>query len=126
MPPKGRQNNSVYCVHRARTFEASRPASCRIETESGTVYWVSAPDEEGVRTIVRERSNEIGSSTMLVPSLGQESKSTQLGRRFRGRLTKDVEIGDSLVIEVKDAAIRILTEVAVKLEEGEVPDAVFE
>lgn len=107
-------------------FAIETPSSCRIESESGTVYWLSAPDEAGYRAVVREPPQDATTGTMVVQPMTAEQQDVEIGDRFRGKLRSDIEVGMSLALEVFGSETRILSEVVVAIDRENVPDEIFE
>ncbi len=119
----------VYSVNDAaksiEPFAKATTTGCRIETECGTVYWLGCPDDEGVRDVMREPAPEGASGTMIMQAPNAQSESPKIKGRFRGKLRSDVEIGMSLALEISGQASRILSEVVVNIEPGNVPEELF-
>jgi hypothetical protein len=105
-------------------FGESDPTSCRIETQGGTVYWLSEAAAEGTRWIVREHLQSSDTNTMVMHKFSTRGN-IDLGDKFRGRLAGDVQIGFPFVIEVIDRETRILSEPVVAIEVGNVPEMIF-
>lgn len=105
-------------------FAESDSSSCRIETQGGTVYWLSQGDDDGVRWIVREHLKSSDTNTMVMHK-ASSSKEIDLGDKFRARIRSDVEIGSPFVLEVVDKDVRILSEPVVGIEVGNVPEMIF-
>ena len=103
-------------------FPMNEASACRVETESGTIYWLGVPDDDGFRDIVRQPREDNISASMVMqrPAAGQ--KSTALRKRFRGRLKADVEVGVSLALEVRGQEVRILSETVIDIRPREVPE----
>ena len=108
-----------------QSFEDSDPGSCRVETQGGTVYWISVPDDEGQRWIVREHLRSAETNTMVMQPITSTKEALDLGDKFRGRLGGDVVIGLPFVIEVSGRETRILSEVVIDIEVGNVPEMLF-
>ena len=106
-------------------FSERDPSSCRIETRGGTVYWLSEADEEGVRWIVREQLQSSDTDTMVMQKFSHTKESLDLGDKFRGRLAGDIQRGMPFVIEVVNHDTRILSEIVVDIEVGNVPEMIF-
>ena len=108
------------------TYFSEREAlSCRVETQGGTVYWLSEPDEAGYRWIVREHLRNSDTNTMVMQKFSASQERLDLGDKFRATLGGDVVIGLPFVLEVKNRDTRILTEAVVTIEVGNVPAMVF-
>ncbi|MBN1441407.1 MAG: hypothetical protein JXA90_01810 [Planctomycetes bacterium] len=105
-------------------FSQDDASSCRIETQGGTVYWLSAANEEGIRWIVREHLRSSETNTMIMQKVSQQGN-LDLGDKFRGRICSDVEVGSPFVVEVVDGETRILSEPVVAIEAGTVPEMLF-
>ena len=106
-------------------FSEKDPASCRIETQGGTVYWVSAADDDGNRWIVREQLKTSDTNTMVMQKFSHSRESLDLGDKFRGKLAGDVQQGMPFVVEVTEHETRILSEIVVAIEVGNVPEMIF-
>ncbi len=119
----------VYSVNEVENsippFVAEAASGCRIETACGTVYWLGCPDDEGFRDIVREPAPDGASSTMVMQKPTAHPKTHKISEKFRGKLRSDVEVGMSLALEISGGASRILSEVVVNIEPGNVPDELF-
>ena len=108
------------------SFSEKDTSSCRIETQGGTVYWLSEANEDGVRWIVREHLKSSDTNTMIMHNMsGQGDLESELGDKFRGRLHTDIKVGSSFVLEVVDKETRILSEPIVAIEVGNVPAMLF-
>lgn len=120
---------SVYSVKEERSsvppFAVAAASGCRVETECGTVYWLGCPDDEGFRDVMREPTSTGTSATMIVQKPTAHPKNHAISEKFRGKLKSDVEVGMSLALEVAGEASRILSEVVVKIEPGNVPEELF-
>lgn len=119
---------SVYKVGEGESgppFRAKADSACRVETECGTVYWFSRPDEDGVRDVVREPAAGGKSCTMIVQRPTRHPRNQEISERFRGELRTDVQVGMSLALEVTGEKSRILSEVVVKIEPGDIPEDLF-
>ncbi len=106
-------------------FSESDPSSCRIETQGGTIYWLSEMDQEGCRWVVREHLDESDTNTMVMQRFSSSKESLDLGDKFRGTLAGDVRVGMPFVLEVAERETRILSEVVVAVEVGNVPEVIF-
>jgi hypothetical protein len=107
-------------------FSDNEPSSCRIETQGGTVYWLSRPDDASCRWIVREQLHSSDTHTMIMHRLPGADSPPDLGdNKFRGRLSGDVQRGMPFVIEIDEEETRIVSEVVVGIEVGEVPEMIF-
>ena len=106
-------------------FTMATASGCRIETECGTVYWLGCPDDEEFRDIVREPPLDGTSGTMLMQPPTAHPKSHEISEKFRGKLRSDVTVGMSLALEVFGEKSRILSEVVVNIEPGNVPEELF-
>ncbi len=108
-----------------REFSENNPSSCRIETQGGTVYWLSEAGEDGVRWVVREHLKSSVTNTMVMQKFSSSQERLDLGDKFRASLGGDVVIGLPFVLEVKNRDTRILTEAVINIEVGNVPEMVF-
>ncbi len=108
-----------------RFFPENDPSSCRIETRGGTVYWLSAPESDGYRWVVREELRGAETETMVMQKLRHSKDAFDLGDKFRARLAGGVQEGLPFVLEVKGSDTKILTEIVVSLETGTLPEMVF-
>ena len=123
---------SVYSVQPVEPstppFAAAMASGCRIETECGTVYWLGRPDNEGVRDVMREPAPDGTSGTMVMQAPTAHPKSQEISEKFRAKLRSDVKVGMSLALEISSEASkpsRILSEVVVTIEPGDVPEELF-
>ena len=105
-------------------FSESEREGCRIETQGGTVYWLSEADGKGMRWIVREHLKTSDTNTMVMHKFSKQ-RELDLGDKFRGRLAGDVQIGMPFVLEVVDLETRILSEPVVAIEVGNIPTMIF-
>ena len=112
-------------VAQGNFFSERDPASCRVETQGGSVYWLSEADDDGYRWIVREHLQSSDTNTMVMQKFSSSKESLDLGDKFRGRLAGDVQAGMPFVLEVSDRETRILSEVVVAIEVGNVPQMIF-
>lgn len=110
---------------KVQSFEDSNPGSCRVETQGGTVYWISTSDEDGMRWIVREHLRSSDTNTMVMQPITSTKEALDLGDKFQGRLGGDIVIGLPFVLEVSGRETRILSEVVVAIEIGNVPEMIF-
>ncbi len=108
-----------------RVFSESDPSSCRIETQGGTVYWLSEAGPDGVSWVVREHLKSSDTNTMVMQKFSTCQERLDLGDKFRAALGGDVVLGLPFVLEVKNRDTRILTEAVVTIEVGNVPEMVF-
>jgi hypothetical protein len=108
-----------------RVFSETDPASCRIETQAGTVYWLSAAGADGIRWVVREHLRSSDTNTMVMQRYSNSQEPLDLGDKFRASLGGDVVLGLPFVLEVKNRDTRILTEAVVAIEVGNVPEMLF-
>ncbi len=106
-------------------FSERDPSSCRVETQGGSVYWLSEPDGDGYRWVVREHLQSSDSNTMVMQKFSSSKESLDLGDKFRGKLAGDVQAGMPFVLEVSGRETRILSEVVVAIEVGNVPQMIF-
>ena len=106
-------------------FSERDPSSCRVETQGGSVYWLSEADEDGYRWIVREHLQSSDTNTMVMQKFSSSKESLDLGDKFRGKLAGDVQAGMPFVLEVSGRETRILSEVVVAIEVGNVPEMIF-
>lgn len=105
------------------SFEATHPDSFRIETEGGTLYWLSKPDSEGVRWVLREHQME--SHTMIMQPISGSKDQIDFGSKFRARLGGTISGGTPFLLEVMESETRILSEAITSIEVGNVPDLIF-
>ncbi len=89
------------------------------------MYWLSEADDDGYRWVVREHLQSSDSNTMVMQKFSSSKESLDLGDKFRGRLAGDVQAGMPFVLEVSDRETRILSEVVVAIEVGNVPQMIF-
>ena len=108
-----------------RVFSESDASSCRIETQGGTVYWLSEAGTNGLRWVVREHLKSSETNTMVMQKFSTSQERLDLGDKFRATLGGEVVIGLPFVLEVKNRDTRILTEAVVSIEVGNVPEMVF-
>ncbi len=108
-----------------REFSEDDPASCRIETHGGTVYWLSVAGPDKVRWVVREHLKSSETNTMVMQRFSTSQERLDLGDKFRAKLGGNVVVGLPFVLEVKGRDTRILTEAVVNIEVGNVPEMVF-
>ena len=106
-------------------FSERDPSSCRIETQGGSVYWLSEAADDGYRWVVREHIEDTDSNTMVMQKFSSTKDSLDLDDKFRGRLAGDVQSGMPFVLEVSGRETRILSEVVIAIEVGNVPQAIF-
>jgi len=106
-------------------FSAEDSSSCRVETQGGTVYWLSEVQEDGFRWVVREHLESSDTNTMVMQRFSNSKDSLDLGDKFRGKLAGDVQTGMPLVLEVFGRETRILSEVVVGIEVGNIPQMIF-
>ncbi|HVR72766.1 MAG TPA: hypothetical protein VMT52_00465 [Planctomycetota bacterium] len=106
-------------------FSERDPSSCRIETQGGTVYWLSEADEENLRWVVREHLQSSDTNTMVMQKFSQTKQRLDLGDKFRGKLAGDIQKGMPFVLEVPEPETRILSEVVVAVEIGNIPEMIF-
>jgi len=112
-------------TEKVQTFEESSTASCRVETDGGTVYWLSAPESDSQRWVVREHLRNADTNTMVMQPITSSKDGLDLGDKFRACLGGDVVIGLPFVLEINDCETRILSEVVVAIEVGNVPEMIF-
>ena len=108
-----------------RAFPENDPSSCRIETQGGTVYWLSEAGADGSRWVVREHLRSSETNTMVMHRFSKSQDPLDLGDKFKALLGGDVVLGLPFVLEVKNRDTRILTEAVVAIEVGNVPQMVF-
>ena len=89
------------------------------------MYWLSEADDDGYRWVVREHLQSSDTNTMVMQKFSSSKESLDLGDKFRGRLAGDVQAGMPFVLEVSDRETRILSEVVVAIEVGNVPEMIF-
>ncbi len=89
------------------------------------MYWLSEADDDGYRWVVREHLQSSDSNTMVMQKFSSSKESLDLGDKFRGRLAGDVQSGMPFVLEISDRETRILSEVVVAIEVGNVPQMIF-
>ena len=106
-------------------FSELDPSSCRLETQGGTVYWLSEADDECMRWVVREHLQSSDTNTMVMQKFSQTKDRLDLGDKFRGKLAGDIQHGMPFVLEVPDHSTRILSEVVVAIEVGNIPEMIF-
>lgn len=106
------------------SFSREEPSNARIETRGGTVYWISHPDDDGARWIVREHLERSETNTMVMTKCAN-NESPDLGDKFRARLGSDVEIDKPFVLELSMNDTRIVTEDVEAIEVGTVPAMIF-
>ena len=106
-------------------FAERSTASCRVETQGGTVYWLSEADEDGTRWIVREHLQSSDTNTMVMQKFSHTKASLDLGDKFRGKLAGDIQQGMPFVIEIPERETRILSEIVVNIEIGNIPEMIF-
>jgi|SRR5688572_12794641 len=106
-------------------FSEQSAASCRVETQGGTVYWLSEADADGCRWIVREHLQSSDTNTMVMQKFSHTKASLDLGDKFRGKLAGDIQQGMPFVIEIMDRDTRILSEIVVTIEVGNIPEMIF-
>ncbi len=111
--------------NKVQNFEDNNPGSCRVETQGGTVYWISVPAEDGQRWVVREHLRSSETNTMVMQPIKSTNEALDLGDKFQARLGGDVVIGLPFVLEVEGGETRILSEVVVDIEVGNVPEMIF-
>ncbi len=116
----GKENPST-----CRSFSEDDPASCRIETQGGTVYWLSEAGPEGIRWVVREHLKSSDTNTMVMQKFSTCQDRLDLGDKFRACLGGDVIMGLPFVLEMKNRDTRILTEAVIGIEVGNVPAMIF-
>lgn len=105
-------------------FAESDPSSCRIETQGGTVYWLSQAGQSLERWIVREHLKTSDTNTMVMHKASSGGE-VDLGDKFRAILRSDVEVGSPFVLEIVETETRILSEPVVEIEVGNVPAMLF-
>lgn len=110
---------------RVEFFSERDPASCRLETQGGTVYWLSEADGDCLRWVVREHLQSSDTNTMVMQKFSQSKDRLDLGDKFRGRLAGDIQQGMPFVLEVPEHDTRILSEVVVAIEVGNIPEMIF-
>ena len=108
-----------------KDFKEDDPQSARIETEGGTVYWISEKGTDGVRWVVREHLRSSETNTMIMQKFSASQERLDLGDKFRAVLGGDIAVGMPFVLEVRGRETRILTEPVVNIEVGNVPALVF-
>ena len=62
---------------------------------------------------------------MVMQKFSHTKESLDLGDKFRGRLAGDIQRGMPFVIEVVNHDTRILSEIVVDIEVGNVPEMIF-
>ena len=110
---------------RVEFFSEGESSSCRLETRGGTVYWLSEADGDGLRWVVREHLQSSDTNTMVMQKFSQSKDRVDFGDKFRGRLTGDIQQGMPFVLEVPEHDTRILSEVVVAIEVGNIPEMIF-
>jgi hypothetical protein len=106
-------------------FSERDPSSCRLETQGGTVYWLSEADDDGMRWVVREHLQSSDTNTMVMQKFSQTKDRLDLGDKFRGKLAGDIQQGMPFVLEVPEHETRILSEIVVAIEIGNIPEMIF-
>lgn len=106
-------------------FAEADSSSCRIETQGGTVYWLSRASEDQTRWIVREHLRSSDTDTVVMHK-ASSSGEVDLGDKFRGRVRSDVQVGAPFVLEIVEKDSRILSEPVVCIEVGNVPAMLFD
>jgi hypothetical protein len=106
-------------------FAEREPVSCRVETQGGTVYWISDPDPNGMRWVVREHLQSSETNTMVLQKFSNTKERLDLGDKFRCRLGGDIQQGMPFVLDVTDHETRILSEPVVAIEVGNIPEMIF-
>ena len=117
--PKNKDSDTIH------SFDQSNPSSCRVETRGGTIYWLSVPEGDGTRWVMREHLKSSATNTMVMQPLNSTKEGLDLGDKFRARLGGDIVIGLPFVLEVCQRETRILSEVVVGIEVGNVPEMIF-
>jgi len=108
-----------------QNFDEGNPESCRVETQGGTIYWISNPDDESCRWVMREHLRSSDTNTMVMQPIINTREALHLGDKFQARLGGDIVVGLPFVLEVNDRETRILSEVVVTIEVGNVPEMLF-
>ncbi len=62
---------------------------------------------------------------MVMQKFSQSKDRVDFGDKFRGRLTGDIQQGMPFVLEVPEHDTRILSEVVVAIEVGNIPEMIF-
>jgi hypothetical protein len=106
-------------------FSERDGSCCRLETQGGTVYWLSEADASGLRWVVREHLQSSDTNTMVMQKFSQTKDRLDLGDKFRGKLAGDIQQGMPFVLEVPEHDTRILSEVVVAIEVGNIPEMIF-
>ena len=106
------------------SFAESDPRSARIETQGGTVYWISEAGDDDVRWIIREHLRTSDTNTMVMQS-STSSGSIDLGDKFRAIVRSEVKVGSSFILDVVEKDTRLVSEPVVDIETGNVPSMLF-
>jgi hypothetical protein len=110
---------------RVEFFSDRDASSCRLETQGGTVYWLSEAADDGMRWVVREHLQSSETNTMVMQKVAQSKEKLDLGDKFRAKLAGDVQQGLPFVLEVPEHDTRILSEPVAGIEVGNVPEMIF-
>lgn len=110
---------------RVEFFSEQDTSSCRLETQGGTVYWLSEAADDRFRWVVREHLQSSDTNTMVMQKFSQTKDRLDLGDKFRARLAGDIQQGMPFVLEVPEHDTRILSEVVVAIEVGNIPEMIF-
>jgi len=112
-------------LHEREFFAEDDSSCCRIETQGGTVYWLSRAAADRTRWIVREQLRASETDTVVMHKASSSSE-VDLGDKFRGRIRSDVQVGSPFVLEIVEKDSRILSEPVVCIEVGNVPEMLFD
>jgi hypothetical protein len=74
---------------------------------------------------VREQLKNSPSNTMVVQPITASQDRLDLNEKFQARLGGDLVVGLPFILELDDLESRILSEVVVRLEVGNVPEQLF-
>ena len=111
---------------KVQNFDENDPGSCRVETQGGTVYWISNPEPDGTsRWVMREHLRSSETTTMVMQPITNTKEGLDLGDKFQARLGGDIVVGLPFVLEVNEHETRILSEAVVTIEVGNVPEMLF-
>ena len=79
---------------KVQNFDENDPGSCRVETQGGTVYWISNPEPDGTsRWVMREHLRSSETNTMVMQPITNTKEGLDLGDKFQARLGGDIVVG---------------------------------
>ena len=113
-------------AEKVKTAGSTHPGSCRIKTEGGTVYWISAADSEGKHWVVRDHEHDSETNTMVMQPIESSKDGLDFGEKFKARLGGSLVVGRPFLLELDEHETRILSEIITSIEVGNVPDVFFE